>query len=62
MLVLTRKAGQEIVIGDDVRLTVLWVRGNRVRLGITAPAETPVRRSELSVNRPSAEDSAAKTA
>jgi carbon storage regulator len=64
MLVLTRKPGEEIVIGNDVRLTVVWIRGQKVRLGITAPAETRVRRSELEppVKRPAAGESSAKTA
>jgi carbon storage regulator len=58
MLVLTRRPGEEIVIGDEVRLTVVWIRGNKVRLGITAPAETRVYRSELCpvADRPPAHD------
>lgn len=48
MLVLTRHAGQEILLADGlIRLTVLSVTGRRVRLGITAPPEMSVRRSEL---------------
>jgi carbon storage regulator len=47
MLVLSRKLGEEIVIGDNVRLTVVEICGNRVRLGVTAPAEISVRRTEL---------------
>ena len=38
MLVLSRKPGEEIVVGDNIRLTVVAIRGNQVRLGITAPA------------------------
>ena len=46
MLVLSRKQGQEVVIGDNIRLTVVMVRGNRVRLGITAPPGVPIQREE----------------
>ncbi len=48
MLVLSRKRGQRVVIGDDVTVTILEVRGDRVRLGFTAPGEMPVHREELS--------------
>ena len=48
MLVLSRKPGEEIVIGDNIRLRVVAIRGTRVRLGITAPVETPILRHELS--------------
>jgi carbon storage regulator len=47
MLVLTRKQGEEIIIGDNIRLTVLAVRGNRVRLGIAAPSDLSIQREEL---------------
>jgi carbon storage regulator len=47
MLVLTRKIGEEIVIGDDIRVIVAAIQGNNVRLGFTAPAEVLIRRSEL---------------
>jgi len=47
MLVLSRNIDQQIMIGKDVVLTVLEIRGDRVRLGITAPADTPVHRSEV---------------
>ena len=47
MLVLTRKSNQQIVIGKDIVLTVLEIRGDRVRLGIAAPASTPVHRAEI---------------
>jgi carbon storage regulator len=47
MLVLTRGISQEIVIGDDVVVTIVSVQGNKVRLGITAPREVPVHRREL---------------
>ncbi len=47
MLVLTRKAKQRIQIGDNISITVLRVKGQTVRIGIDAPSEIRVRRSEL---------------
>jgi carbon storage regulator len=47
MLVVSRKPGEEVVIGDQIIVTVVAVDGARVRLGITAPAEVPIRREEL---------------
>ncbi len=47
MLVLTRRAGESIVIGDDVRVVVLEVRGDTVRLGIEAPRSVQVHRAEV---------------
>jgi carbon storage regulator len=47
MLILTRKITQTILIGDDVTVTVLEVKGERVRLGINAPRETPINRQEI---------------
>ena len=47
MLVLTRRVGEEIVIGSDIRVTVLAVNGLRARLGIMAPLSVPVAREEL---------------
>ena len=47
MLVLTRKADQEIVISGHIRVKVLEVRGNQVRLGIVAPQEISVHRAEV---------------
>jgi carbon storage regulator len=47
MLVLSRKPGEEIVIGKNIRLTVLGVRGSQVRLGVTAPTDVHIRREEL---------------
>jgi carbon storage regulator len=51
MLVLTRKIGEEIVIDQDIRITVVAIRGERVRLGITAPSETIVDRREVHERR-----------
>ena len=47
MLVLTRNVGEEIVIGYDVRRTVVAVMGNKVRIGITAPSVVQVCRGEI---------------
>lgn len=47
MLVLTRKSGESIVIGDDVVITVLEIRGGQVRLGVEAPREVTIHRSEV---------------
>jgi carbon storage regulator len=47
MLVLTRKPRQSIMIGDDIEITVLASDGAKVRLGITAPAEVSVHRTEV---------------
>jgi carbon storage regulator len=51
MLVLTRKVGEEIVIGDDIRITVLASRGDKVRIGISAPKEVVVDRQEIHEKR-----------
>ena len=50
MLVLNRKVGERIVIGDEVVLTVVAVHGQQVRIGIDAPASVPVWREELLVD------------
>ncbi len=47
MLILTRRAGERVVIGDDVLVTVMEVSGQTVRLGITAPERTPIYREEI---------------
>ena len=47
MLVITRKAGESIRIGDDVTVTVLDIAGSSVRIGIDAPGEIPVFREEI---------------
>ena len=52
MLVLSRKKSESIVINDDVVITVVEVRGDKVRLGIQAPQEVPVRRNDLSPTDP----------
>ena len=47
MLVLTRRVGETLVIGDDVTVTVLSFKGNQVRLGISAPKDISVHRQEI---------------
>ena len=47
MLVLSRKRGESIVIGGGITITVVDVRGDRVRLGFTAPPEVPIYRKEI---------------
>lgn len=47
MLCLTRKEGEKIVIGDDIVLTILAIRGNKISVGIDAPATIPIVRFEL---------------
>ncbi len=50
MLVLSRKPNQSVILGSNVKITVLGVRGKSVRLGIEAPREVPIRRDELKVD------------
>jgi carbon storage regulator len=47
MLILTRRVGETLMIGDDVTVTVLGVNGNQIRLGITAPKSVAVHREEI---------------
>ncbi len=47
MLILTRRVGETLMIGDDVTVTVLGVKGNQVRVGVNAPKEVAVHREEI---------------
>lgn len=47
MLILTRRVGETLIIGDNVSVTVLGVKGNQVRLGVNAPKEVSVHREEI---------------
>ena len=47
MLILTRRVGESLIIGDDVTITVLGVKGNQVRIGVDAPRDVAVHREEI---------------
>ncbi len=47
MLILTRRVGETLVVGDDITVTVLGVKGNQVRLGVNAPKDVTVHREEI---------------
>lgn len=47
MLVLSRKKNESIIINDDIKVTIVEIRGDKVRLGIEAPKEIPIHRSEI---------------
>ena len=47
MLILTRKVGERLIIGDEIAVTVLSVKGNQVRVGVQAPASIAVHREEI---------------
>ncbi|HXR18983.1 MAG TPA: carbon storage regulator CsrA [Steroidobacteraceae bacterium] len=59
MLILTRRVGETVMIGEDVTVTVLRVKGNQVRLGVNAPKSISVQREEIfhRIKRESAESS-----
>lgn len=61
VLILTRKVGESINFGDEIKLTILGINGSQVRVGINAPKEIPVHREEIS-QRILAELSKLKTA
>ncbi|MDP2562389.1 carbon storage regulator CsrA [Psychrobium sp. 1_MG-2023] len=47
MLILTRRVGETLMVGDEVTVTVLGVKGNQVRIGVNAPKEVAVHREEI---------------
>ena len=47
MLVLSRRLGETLIIGDDIKISILGISGNQVRLGIAAPTEVSVHREEV---------------
>lgn len=47
MLILTRRIGETLMVGDDVTVTVLGVKGNQVRIGVNAPKDVAVHREEI---------------
>ncbi len=59
MLILTRRVGETLMIGDEVTVTVLGVKGNQVRIGVNAPRDVSVHREEIyeRIKREQSEDS-----
>ena len=55
-LILTRRTGERIMIGDDVTLEILSIRGNQVRLGIDAPKSVAVNREEIHIRKNNNQD------
>ena len=47
MLILTRRVGESLMVGDDITITVLGIKGNQVRIGVNAPKDVAVHREEI---------------
>ena len=62
MLVLSRRLGETLIIGDDVKITVLGISGNQVRIGVSAPKEISVHREEIYQRIQEEDNAAAKAA
>jgi len=62
MLILQRKSGESLLIGEDISVTIVSVEGNRVRLAISAPEDVPILRSELVIATAANRDSAVEEA
>ena len=60
MLILTRRVGEALMVGDDTKIVVLWVKGSQIRLGINAPKDVKVHREEIyeKINEESSETAA----
>ncbi len=59
MLILTRRVGESLMVGDDITVTVLGVKGNQVRIGVSAPRDVAVHREEI-YNRIQSDDKPAE--
>ncbi len=59
MLILTRRVGETLMVGDEVTVTVLGVKGNQVRIGVNAPKEVSVHREEIYMRIQSEKDASA---
>jgi carbon storage regulator len=47
MLILTRRVGETVIVGNDVAVTIVGVKGNQIRIGISAPRNVPIHREEI---------------
>lgn len=56
MLVLSRKVNEEVIIGDNIKITIVRIAGNRIRLGISAPDDVTIRRAEIAFEGEEAHD------